>query len=332
MMSYLTTLSSKPADSCGSAASRGKTTFTPEQQEAYISRFTAQNQAKDQTIQSLQHALALGYGDRGRGAGGPGHCGGKGRECRRGRGKSPDGDPEVDKIELSVFLADMQAGVEQQLATEAAMDIDLDAPVATLASVASPKSVPPLASAQQSLFDSSDDEVSPSVVDPPESEQPVYSHPTGPPPSPLPRKISWLLLGVGVFFAFVTVLIVAAALDSLPIFSSLRNTTILGGGALLACGNFSRRRFALEHFSPSTIVVPCNVLVLFGVCHGQPQTIEYQAPNGTPVALTGGFAPFNPSPLVSPIVSDLLFTESSAFMLSHGHMAVAGDPSNFSTK
>ena len=29
---------------------------------------------------------------------------------------------------------------------------------------------------------------------------------------------------------------------------------------------------------------------------------------------------------------DLLCTESSAFMLSHGHMAAAGDPSKFSTK
>jgi hypothetical protein len=73
-------------------------------------------------------------------------------------------------------------------------------------------------------------------------------------------------LGVGAFFAFVAVLIVAAALDSLPDFSSLRNTTILGGGALLACGNFSRRRFALEHVSPSTIVV-------VGIVMGVPQPI-----------------------------------------------------------
>ena len=74
------------------------------------------------------------------------------------------------------------------------------------------------------------------------------------------------------------------------------------------------------------------VLVLFGVCQGQPQTLELQAPNGPPLALTHGFAPFHPSPLVSPVVHDLLCTESSAFMISHGHMAAAGDPSKFSTK
>jgi hypothetical protein len=221
-------------------------------------------------------------------------------------------------------MATMDDGIAQQLATEAAMDIDSDA-------VESSTSVPRLDSAQMPLSDSGEDEAPPAMVDPPENEPPVYLHPGGPPPSPPPRKISWLLLSVGVLVAFVAVLIVAAALDSLPSFSSLSNTTILGGGALLACSNFSRRRFALENFSP-WIVVLGLVLVLFGVCQGQPQTLELQAPNGPPLALTNGFAPFHPSPLVSPVVHDLLCTESSAFMLSHGHMAAAGDPSKFSTK
>ena len=36
--------------------------------------------------------------------------------------------------------------------------------------------------------------------------------------------------------------------------------------------------------------------------------------------------------MVSPVVHDLLHTESTVFMLSHGHLAAAGDPSKFSTK
>jgi hypothetical protein len=265
MMSYLTTMSSKPTDSSGSVVGRGKTTFTPEQQEAYISRLRAQNQAKDQTIRSLQNALsnaASGTGGRGRGTGS--NRGGRGRGRGHGRGKTPDGDPVVENIEI--FMATMDDGIAQQLATEAAMDIDSDA-------VESSTSVPRLASAQMPLSDSGEDEAPPAMVDPPENEPPVYLHPGGPPPSPPPRKISWLLLSVGVLVAFVAVLIVAAALDSLPSFSSLSNTTILGGGALLACSNFSRRRFALEKFSP-WIVVLGLVLVLFGVCQGQPQTLE----------------------------------------------------------
>ncbi len=120
MMSYLSTLSSKPADSSG-AAGRGKTTYTPEQQDVYISRSKAQNQAKDQTIRSLQNALTTASGNGGRGRGAGGGRGGRGRGRGRGRGKAQDGEPEVDNTDASgfseIFMANMQAEVEQQLPT-----------------------------------------------------------------------------------------------------------------------------------------------------------------------------------------------------------------------
>ena len=293
MMSYLSKMASNSADSPG--AGRGKATYTPEQQDAYISRLKAQNQAKDQTIRSLQNALtsASGHGGRGRVAGGG--RGGRGRGRGRGRGKAQDGgDPEVDNIDASgfpeIFMANMQAGVEQQLAAEAAMDLDsedsgaqaksksvpprISATTPLSDSGAPPKSVLSRASATTPLSESSDDEAPPSMVDPPENEPPVYTHPGGPPPCSPSRKISWLLLGVGVLVAFVALLIVAAALDILPDLPSLRNTTILGGSTLLVCGNLSRRRFAPENVSP-WIVVGGIIIVLFGVCQGSLEGLRH---------------------------------------------------------
>ncbi len=91
----------------------------------------------------------------GRSAGGG--RGGRGRARGRGHGKAQDGDLEVNRIDASgfpeIFMANMQAEVEEKLAAEAAMDLDPDASVAQPKSVPGlPKSVPPRASAAMPLY------------------------------------------------------------------------------------------------------------------------------------------------------------------------------------
>ena len=77
----------------------------------------------------------------------------------------------------------MQSSINQQLATESALDLDRNSGPSFSSLV---KSVPAFsvpASVLEPVSDFTDDNTSPPVFNPPEADPPVYTHLEGPPPS-----------------------------------------------------------------------------------------------------------------------------------------------------
>jgi hypothetical protein len=330
MMSFLS--ASKPPDP---SPSRAKT-FTTEQQTAYIERLKAKTKAQGQTIKGLQQALSSrdGLSDSGRGRrGGKGGSSGGGRGRGRGRAAA-DVTPEVDLAEGGeIFLAHMAASVETDLALE---DDLLSAPSPVAAKPAAPIE-PESSDDEHPEPESSADEYpeTPAPSDPPIEEPPIFSHPEGPPPPPAARG-TW---SKG-FLVFLIVLCGLLNMAVLAWFAGLLPPLVLpqhifGSSSEHALGwifgllpLLASRRF--WPFHPLYLVGALSLL-LVGYCRAEVPTLDLQVPGGPPVSLLG-FDSFRPSPLVSPGMHDFLHHESTAFMVSQGHFATAGDPSKFSCK
>ncbi len=68
-------------------------------------------------------------------------------------------------------------------------------------------------------------------------------------------------------------------------------------------------------------------ILLIGYCNAE-ATIDLQLHGCPPVSIPG-FSTFQPSPLVSVDMHEFLLQQSTAFMVLQGHLAAAGDPSEF---